>query len=434
MQTEPTAPVPPPAPLSWAALRALALECGADDASAVPLDHPELASERPFVDEALPGARTLVAFCLRMLPDAIRSPARSVANLEFHHQGHEVDAVGRRLAHRLNQLGHRALQPPMAFPMEMTRFPGRAWIVSHKRVAEAAQLGRMGLHRNLIHPRFGNFILLGTVITAAPLEGAAAPLPASPCVDCKLCVAACPVGAIEKDGGFRFSACYDHNYREFMTGFTDLLEDVAESRDRHELRDRVPLSEAMATWQGLASRPSYKAAYCMAVCPAGDDVIGPFLAKKGEHVAQVLKPLTEKVEPVYVVAGSDAEAHVRKRFPHKTVRRVRSSLRPTDPAAFFTALPHTFQRGPASGWTATFHIELTGARPARGTVVIDDGRLQVTDGALVGEPTVQVVADGARWLEVVSGRRSPVWAVLQGHLRVRGDRKLLGRFAACFPR
>ena len=27
--------------------------------------------------------------------------------------------------------------------------------------AEAAGLGRMGIHRNLIHPKFGNFVLLG---------------------------------------------------------------------------------------------------------------------------------------------------------------------------------------------------------------------------------------------------------------------------------
>lgn len=107
----------------------------------------------------------------------------------------------------------------MAFPMEMSEFPGRTWIVSHKRVAVAAQLGKMGLHRSVIHPRLGSFVLLGTVLTAAEAESAPAPLTFDPCISCKLCVAACPVGAIEPDGAFRFSACYDHNYREFMTGF-----------------------------------------------------------------------------------------------------------------------------------------------------------------------------------------------------------------------
>ncbi len=40
---------------------------------------------------ALPGARSLVAIVLRMHVDDVRSPTRSVANLEFHRTGHAVD-------------------------------------------------------------------------------------------------------------------------------------------------------------------------------------------------------------------------------------------------------------------------------------------------------------------------------------------------------
>ena len=52
------------------------------------------------------------------------------------------------------------MNPAMGFPMEMDRFPGKSWVVSYKPVAVAAGLGHMGIHRNVIHPRFGNFILL----------------------------------------------------------------------------------------------------------------------------------------------------------------------------------------------------------------------------------------------------------------------------------
>jgi putative sterol carrier protein len=45
-----------------------------------------------------------------------------------------------------------------------------------------------------------------------------------------------------------------------------------------------------------------------------------------------------------------------------------------------------------------------------------------------------VQADGKVWLEIVEKRRSPVMAVLTGRLKTRGDRALLSRFAACFPR
>ena len=226
------APRPGPEALTADAVRAIALAAGADDAGVVSLDHPDLAGEVPYILRALPEARSLVAIVLRMHPDNIRSPRRSVANLEFHRVGHDVDDVAARVAAALSAKGHRTINPAMAFPMEMEDFPGRSWIVSHKRVAVAAQLGRMGLHRSVIHPRFGSFVLLGTVITAAEVRGQPAALTYDPCVDCKLCVAACPVGAIEPEGGFRFSACYDHNYREFMTGFTDFVEEVVESGDR----------------------------------------------------------------------------------------------------------------------------------------------------------------------------------------------------------
>ena len=116
------------------------------------------------------------------------------------------------------------------FPMEADRWDaGRLWVISHKPIAVAAGLGQMGIHRNVIHPRFGSFVLLGTVIVATEIATYAKPLDFNPCLECKLCVAACPTGAISPDGHFNFAACYTHNYREFMGGFGDWVETVAES-------------------------------------------------------------------------------------------------------------------------------------------------------------------------------------------------------------
>ena len=90
------------------------------------------------------------------------------------------------------------------------------------------------------------------------------PIDYNPCLECKLCVAACPVGAISPDGDFNFSSCLTHNYREFMSGFSDWVEKVADSKNALDYRKKVTASETASMWQSLAFGPNYKAAYCLA--------------------------------------------------------------------------------------------------------------------------------------------------------------------------
>jgi len=321
-QETPAGPV-----LDAEALRETCRAAGADDVGFVAVDDPAVAADRERAGWVLPGARTYLAFVLRMNPDSVRSPARSIANTEFHQTGEDVDRVARRIAAAVRDLGHRALNPPATFPQEMEHFGRQAWVIQLKTVAVAAGLGAMGIHRNVIHPRFGNFVLLGVVLTDAAVSEPTTPLTYNPCLECKLCVSACPVGAIGKDGSFDLGACYTHNYREFMTGFTDLLQTVADSADAADFRSRVSDTEALSWWQSLAYKPNYKAAYCMAACPAGEDVIGPYLDDRKEFRDRVVTPLRDKVEPVYVQPGSSAESYTSSRFPHKRVRHVDNGIR-----------------------------------------------------------------------------------------------------------
>ena len=344
-------------PLDADWLRQLCLDAGADDVGFVEIGRMALAGEQPHIQRAFPHTRSLISFVLRMNRDNVRSPARSVANSEFHHTGDEVNDVARRITAALERAGIRALNPPMGFPMEADRWmTERIWTVAHKPVAVAAGLGHMGIHRNVIHPCFGNFILLGTILVGAEIGAYSQEIDYNPCLECKLCVAACPVGAIGADGAFNFSSCYTHNYREFMGGFSDWVETIADSRDGKDYRRRVKESESVSVWQSLSFGANYKAAYCMAVCPAGEDVIGPYLASKKGFADDVMRPLQAKREPVYVIPGSDAETHVTKRYPHKTVRQVRSSLRPRSIAALLQGMPHSFQRHAAGKLDTTYHF------------------------------------------------------------------------------
>ncbi len=110
---------------------------------------------------------------------------------------------------------------------------------------------------------------------AAEVTTETKPIDYNPCLSCKLCVAACPVGAIEPDGYFNFSACLTHNYREFMGGFTDWVEGIADAKSGLAVRETFTGSEQASLWQSLSFGANYKAAYCIAACPRGKTSSAP---------------------------------------------------------------------------------------------------------------------------------------------------------------
>ena len=200
--------------LDGAWLRQLCLDAGADDVGFIESDRPEIADQKADIQWLFPRTKTLISFVCRMNRENIRTPARSVANLEFHHTTDDTNEVARRIVTALERIGIGAINGGAAgFPMEADRWGSKMWVISHKPVAVAAGLGQMGIHRNVIHPKFGNFILLGTVLVDAQVSEYSHPVTYNPCLECKLCVAACPTGAISPDDQFNFSACYTHNYR-----------------------------------------------------------------------------------------------------------------------------------------------------------------------------------------------------------------------------
>ncbi len=420
-----------PTILDAADLRERCLAAGAHDVGFVELANPALDDQREIVLAAFPRTQALISFVVRMNREDVRTPARSVANAEFHRTRDDVDVTARAIVAELERAGVPALNPPMAFPMEMESFPGRTWIVSHKPVAVAAGLGKIGIHRNVIHPEFGNFILLGTVLLGVPVSAYGSPLDYNPCLECKLCVAACPTGAIEPDGSFNFGACYTHNYREFMSGFGDFVETIADSRNARDYRAHVSLPETVSMWQSLSYGANYKAAYCLSVCPAGEDVIGPFLESRGRFLRDVVKPLQERVETIYVTPGSDAVAHVEKRFPHKRTKTVRSGLRVATIASFLSGMPLIFQRHHAGSLRATYHLRFTGDGACDATVRILDGKLDVREG-LVGTADLRIRADGRAWLDFVN-RERPLWLLLATRkIRPDGPIRFFTAFGRCF--
>lgn len=421
-----------PLKLSAQQLRTMCREAGVDDVGFVEITRPSLAEQKAAILKVFPWTKTLVSFAARINRENLRSPARSIASLELHQvEKRLIDAAG-ALASALECKGMRAATPAPGFPMEADRWGnGAMQVISHKPIAVAAGLGKMGLHRNVIHPVFGSFVLLNTVLIDAELDEYNTPLDYNPCLDCKLCASACPTGAIAADGFFNPVNCLTHTYRELIGGFSDWVETIADSKSAGDYRAKTSDPETVSMWQSLTCGPGYKSVYCMAVCPAGDEVIPQFIEDRKTFIKEVVKPLQEKTETVYVLPGSDAESHVARTFPHKKVRRVGNGIRPPSVAAFLASLPIAFQRHHSEGLTATYHFTFTGGEEIEATVVIKDQSIRVEMGH-AGVPDVRVHADAKTWLRVLHKETSIPKELVFRKIRVKGPLQLFKAFGKCF--
>jgi epoxyqueuosine reductase QueG len=302
-------------------IRQICLEAGADEVGLVEVGRPELAQERQGILQLYPATQTIISLSRALNRENMQSPARAAANGEFRRAEEDLFRISGEILRHLNSQDIRGVTLNPAFPMDMNRWPGKTWDVSHKTLAVEAGIGVMGLNRLVLSPRFGSTILLNSILINARMDRYDQRLEQNPCLNCRLCAAVCPVGAVQKDGGFDFLACATHSYRD-LSGAFDWAEALLASGVLGEYRARFQDRETMSLWQSLLFGFNHKCGYCQAVCPAGDCSTSQYLTDKKAYVQQIMKPLRERLEPVYVVAGSQAESRVKSNH-HKEVRYVK---------------------------------------------------------------------------------------------------------------
>ena len=107
-------------------LRRLCLEAGADDVGFVSIGRAELDDQREDIVRLFPWTKALVSLVCRMNREPVRSPARSVANLEFHHTGERINEVAPRSSPRWRPRVTARLIRPWASRWRWTDTPARS--------------------------------------------------------------------------------------------------------------------------------------------------------------------------------------------------------------------------------------------------------------------------------------------------------------------
>jgi len=414
-------------------LRKICIDEGVDDVGFVEIERKALGSVKEEVLSLYPKTKTIISICIRTNPENVQGVSRSLANEEFHKTYDELSIRARKIVRRLNEIGIRAVSCHPTFPMDTDRWAGKIWEISHKPIAEQAGIGKIGINRMVLHQKFGTHILLDSILIDTELDQYGEPLDNDPCVSCHLCVAACPVGAIDAKKGLDFNACMTHNYRDFMGGFEDWVENIVSSKNIKEFRKKSGDDENVSKWQSLSFGPQYKAAYCVSVCPAGSDLIGIYENDRRSWVKQIVKPLKDKKEPVYVGKNTRAEEHARKNR-NKEVKNVINVQHPKSINGFLSGSRVSFEPKHARGVNITVHFQFNDAQNTKATIKIENETIDVKEEH-VGKADLTINTDSKTWIKIVNKETSFIsnlFSILSGKVKIQGKLKLLKQFQGCF--
>lgn len=222
--------------------------------------------ERTEPEQHLSGAKSIIAIALAY-PSRIIDPPKSTkedrrgifARASWGEDYHIV------LRERLEKLAAYIKEKIPGFTYRIMVDTGE---LSDGAVAERAGIGFNGKHTMIITEEFGSWVYLGEMITNLPFAPDA-PVDDS-CGDCRICIDACPTGAIVSDGQLNSQKCL-----AFQTQTKGILPD--------EFRDKI-------------GTRVYGCDTCQAVCPRNrriDFHLHPEFEPDPEIAKPKLKPMLQ---------------------------------------------------------------------------------------------------------------------------------------------
>ncbi len=166
----------------------------------------------PSVLEKLDSAVSIgLGLSVGVLAEIENHPTR----LYFHHYkttNAALDQMALKIAAFIQQKGYLSLPVPASQIVDWQNQKGH---LSHKKIGALAGLGWMGRNNLLVNDKFGSQFRLVTILTDMPLR-IDQPV-SSVCGDCRMCIAACPCGAIKEEfSAFNHHACFE-KLKEFQS-------------------------------------------------------------------------------------------------------------------------------------------------------------------------------------------------------------------------
>ena len=183
------------------AVKEKALSLGANLVGIAPMSRMDGAPKELHPRRLLPEAKSLVSMAYRINQGVQKLHLRGLSPMPFSRfAGLEprarLDDMALDLANWLEDMGYISLPVPANQYYYQEKGFGE---ISHKHVAMAAGLGRLGRGGFLVTPQYGGAVQLISVLTEAELQPDSM-LEENPCQGCpQPCVSVCPVNAIRAD-------------------------------------------------------------------------------------------------------------------------------------------------------------------------------------------------------------------------------------------